>query len=107
MVIVKLKDLETMVQENPNRTVLLEVPLGELAVNRSPAHGLITAMLFQKATIKPIVSSDRFSAHGIEGKLSVEVPVRVALAWASKIGRHFRWQVRTVRRAKGDAIETA
>lgn len=100
MVIVKVEDLEKMVQENPNRTVLLEVPLGELAVNRSPAHGLITAMLFEKAAIKPIANSDRFSAQGIEGKLSVEVPIRVALAWASKIGKRFRWQVRTVRRAK-------
>lgn len=85
---------------NPDDTVTLEFPLGEIA--RGDTTSTILAMMVRQKGAKPqpLTGKERFSAQGLEGKLSLELPRQVAETLKKQLPAHRSRIVETQRRAR-------
>jgi len=74
-------DWEAWHTANVSRQALLEFPMGELW--NPDILGFLWAWKLQgKLISKPIAKSDRFATNGLEGKISVQMCLTIALlAW--------------------------
>lgn len=93
MIINKEKDLGELYRSNRTLTVTLEVPAGEIATGGF-LKGFLAATIFNAKDPLPITAQDRFNAQGLEGKLSAEVPIALAVKWVEDFGTPGRWQVK-------------